>query len=531
MYIRPDSNIKIYSGVPLDNSYENTLWFDSISDQNSYFHGNYNILKHTLTAQSYQRVVKGTMRVQIPAEDLYDCNYLAFQNEGFGYKWFYAFILSVEYINNETSEITFEIDIMQTYLFDVRIRESFVEREHSSTDEIGDNLVEENLELGDYVIDSSDFLGLTNYKIVVLTAETYSEVPPDPDNPFAPFGPTWSAAPITNVGGILQCAQYFVFNSDTDGINQLQSLINTFNEKPDEIIGVFLMPEQFTESIGKSTPHSITKTVSKNYGSFDYYTPRNNKLYTYPYNFLYVTNMQGNSGVFPYEYFSEDVCRFEALCIATANAEIALFPRNYKGLSFNRDEYMILKGFPQCAYNVDAFKAWLAQNTGSIAGSLLATAVGGIIGVGLGGAALPALAGETIASGALLGSGVSVFNTLAKIRDKSVQPIQTKGNDTGSVLAGDRQLDFYFYNKRIRGEFARIIDDYFDVYGYATHKVKIPNRCVRQRWTYTKTVGCNAIGECPADDIKRIKQIYDKGITFWVNPSEVGNYSLSNNPL
>lgn len=48
--------------------------------------------------------------VGINAENLYDCNYIMFQNASFGTKWFYAFITSVAYENNETSRITMEID-------------------------------------------------------------------------------------------------------------------------------------------------------------------------------------------------------------------------------------------------------------------------------------------------------------------------------------------------------------------------------------------------------------------------------------
>ena len=50
-------------------------------------------------------------------EALYNCNYLAFQNASFGGKWFYAFIDSVEYVNNVTSEVTYTIDVMQTWHF------------------------------------------------------------------------------------------------------------------------------------------------------------------------------------------------------------------------------------------------------------------------------------------------------------------------------------------------------------------------------------------------------------------------------
>ena len=38
---------------------------------------------------------------------------MMFQNSAYGDKWFYAFITSVEYVNDVTSNISFEIDVMQ----------------------------------------------------------------------------------------------------------------------------------------------------------------------------------------------------------------------------------------------------------------------------------------------------------------------------------------------------------------------------------------------------------------------------------
>ena len=70
--------------------------------------------------------------------------------------------------------------------------------------------------------------------------------------------------------------------------------------------------------------------------------------------------------------------------------------------------------------------------------------------------------------------------------------------------------------------------DYFDMFGYATHRVKIPNRSIRPHWNYVKTNGCVLRGNAPADDVRKICTIYDDGITFWKNGDEIGNYSLDN---
>ena len=98
MYIQPNTTIRIIKNCPLDIDYANTIYFTSVSQQTSFF---LNTLDgYTLQNNTYQRVDKGKMRVQMNAEALYNCNYLAFQNASFGSKWFYAFITGVEYINN-----------------------------------------------------------------------------------------------------------------------------------------------------------------------------------------------------------------------------------------------------------------------------------------------------------------------------------------------------------------------------------------------------------------------------------------------
>ena len=102
MFIEPNTDIRLLHGCPLDPDYVNTILFTNATAQTSYF---IDLTKYNLTSQTYQRHTKGTARVSIPAENLFDCNYMMFKNTSFENKWFYAFIEKVEYINNITSEI------------------------------------------------------------------------------------------------------------------------------------------------------------------------------------------------------------------------------------------------------------------------------------------------------------------------------------------------------------------------------------------------------------------------------------------
>jgi hypothetical protein len=112
-------------------------------------------------------------------------------------------------------------------------------------------------------------------------------------------------------------------------------------------------------------------------------------------------------------------------------------------------------------------------------------------------------------------------------------PPARHGSGANALAIGNEHFGFIGYAMHVRPEFASIIDDYFDQYGYACHELKVPNTHVRKRWTYTQTIGCSikpAIysNGLPADDASTIQNIYNKGITFWVTPADIGDYSLDN---
>ena len=60
----------------------------------------------------------------------------------------------------------------------------------------------------------------------------------------------------------------------------------------------------------------------------------------------------------------------------------------------------------------------------------------------------------------------------------------------------------------------------------------------RENFTFIQTKGCvvrasanNDYEACNAAARAKIAQIFDKGITFWVDNANVGNYKVRNKPL
>lgn len=95
---------------------------------------------------------QGTIRLESTQGLLMQqATYMMFKNTNYENKWFYAFVTDVTWVNNVTWEVSFILDVMQTYYFDFTYSQCLIERQHVEDDSIGANLIEENLEIGEYV--------------------------------------------------------------------------------------------------------------------------------------------------------------------------------------------------------------------------------------------------------------------------------------------------------------------------------------------------------------------------------------------
>lgn len=527
MYIEPNSVIRVLRNVPLDNTYEHTIYFASKVLQQNYF---MSLTAYSFTQQTYQRVQNNKMRVQRNANDLYNCNYVMFQNTSYGDKWFYAFILGVEYINNATAEITFEIDVMQTWHFDYNLGQCFVEREHSVRDDMYGNLVEENLECGQETVATSvDNIDLNRMNVAMLVGKYGNNA--------------LSGSVYNNVYTPLD-VRAGISASDTRSLDYaINQVVDAGGENA--IVAIYQYPAVLGDTTATS-PYTTTKTITQNTANINGYVPKNKKLFSYPYSSIIVSNNSGQTAQYKWELWgTKNQATFAMHGVLATVPSCFCYPTNYRGISNDYDSGITLNSFPQCAWTGDAFKAWWAQNKNSVTTSLVAGAITGAVGLGLA-AVMPvgaagAMAGASyVTRGALAATGVrtvthtasNVATALARVNDLQNTPAQVHGqSQMDSMNAGIGRIKYTFYSMTIRAEYAKIIDEYFNVYGYATKRVKVPNTSARPFWNYTKTSGCVIHGSVPADDAKAICHIYDSGITFWRDGAYVGNYTLNNAPV
>lgn len=555
MYIAPNSELRILKDIPIDSSYSDTLFFPSKVAQENYFIGQ---TKYVLNGQpnsdgsllSYVRIEEGVIKFELPIQNILDCNYIMFRNISFGNKWIYAFITSREYVNNVTTRITFEIDVMQTwFLFDTTMYQCFVEREHSATDNIGDNLLTEPITPDVYyeepLLDSNNTRGVIEWKDYSAVMFVIKE--PQTSGGSSVVNPSILAIRENGSVGIRYCApangRAYIGGAGIAG--QMAVDLGSLGGDYNRVINCILFPRNL---IGGTVEggyiddiEPVRQRLSFPIANVDLegYVPKNNKMYTYPYNFIILDN-SNKEVVIKWEEFADKInATFELFGYATPTPQVTLSPTGYLGSGTYTDGLdtlyrkvnpihgISIDSFPQAPLPVDAYNAWVAQkSTGDMLGVASDIMVGGARGAQMtGGSWQGALVGGLVG----LTSGTASFLQNALYAQDASDSY--KGNASTVIDSIHGTLGFRVKQRCVRAENARVIDDFFTMYGYACGKVKQPNIAVRPHWTYTKTNGCKIVGSCSNDDILRIESIFNNGVRFWMNPLEVGNYSLNNAPI
>lgn len=532
-YIPPNSTVRLIKNCPLSSDYEHTIYFANSNSQYSYFSS---LSGFTLNNQMYQRVDKGVFKCELTMSNIYDCNYMMFKNSSFENFWFYAFIDKIEYQNNGLAYVYFTIDVIQTWFIQkLTLGECFVEREHSVSDKIGEHIESENISCGEYKCnfygelaraDEESYDNVTQFAIIVAIVDT--------DNDKGSEGRLYDGV---YGGATLYCYR----QGDKEGVN------NKINEyvsanKSDAIVSIYLTPQYLVEPYlesheinetlkGRSLPYELSAITTDD--TLDGYKPKNNKLYTYPYNFLQVDNGGGNAMTLRYEFFKDLTPCLRWSGTITTPIQLMVRPKYYKNdqVDVLRCETLTISNFPVCSWNYDAYQAWCAQS-GMQAQRVVNSALTGVVGGAITGSAFGGYGSAVMAT---YGGVMNTLNTALDILSKDYQAsisADTLGGNFSSANANMSQNELGFNVGRfsVSSNIAKRIDDFFSMYGYSCGRLKVPNINSRPYWNYVKTSNCELSGSAPNDDVTKIKQIFNNGITFWKSASYMYNYDLDNSP-
>ena len=570
--IAPNSEIYLIKcPIELDNL--NQLSFANATAQHNYFNG---LPKLSLTKATFQRK-DGTIRWPGSMEDIIEYNYCMYRNKNHGNKWFYAFIDNMEYVSDTMTSIKISTDVWQTWQFDITFKASYVEREHTNDDSFGSNTIPEGLDTGEFICNEAvskpyieKYFSTQSSQIdvvicVQLTTTTFT------------VGGTTSQ--ITNLpaysvfNGVAQGTYIVGIPYCTDYAGLLQTLVGAYDSagKKDAILSMFLAPSTIatwrpvtgTGLWGGYSGFFVPQATAeaKDMGSYtltrnttiDGYTPKNNKLFVAPFNYIHASNNAGQDVEYYWENFIGNPLFYVYGCL-DQGGNVKLIPANSKKSTETSwfdsgwNESLTAAKLPMLSWTSDYYLNWQAQNGKNIAIQTGLSALGFAVGAGQGiDAAKHAHGVETavergyfpweermqVNPGGLLANVInfasSVANTQNAIRNAKMVPPQAMGNtQLGNLQFSMRKCAFNFYKMSVRAEYARQIDNYFSMFGYKTNLMKVPNITGRTNWNYVKTLGCNILGDIPQGDLQALKAMFNNGITIWHNASTYLDYSQNN---
>lgn len=547
----PNSNI-ILLQTPLESDYMNTLDFENEEEQYNYF-----ISKkvQTFSFEDFTYIRKDNqILVPVHIDKLWNCNYLMYQNSYFTNKWFYCFILKMEYVNDNCTRLFIATDVFQTWMFNYEIKQSFVEREMIDVDKDvpGANLIPEGLETGEFKVD-----GTANFDdLQPVAVIAYSRNPKED-------GLTEQTPPGQGViaNGIPN-GMYFWFVSFSLLQGALQSISGAAHS--DAIVTVFTVPafcligfngwtlqdilsgvSYWLVSDFKANP--VQKTLVSTPNNLDGYVPRNQKLRTYPYMYLGFNPTNGSQKIYRYENFENGTPVFNIYSEINQNPSICFIPQNYRGANGNSmSDMATMQGYPTIGWITDYFNTWLAQNSEIVSLNMqqeqfnyeVNSAKTGLEGTSK--ILQQAFTGNlgALTTGAELGLNLAsqdvnheyyIKQQLAQIEKQQMLPNQATMSGSNATLLGYGLMDNNIFTRyTIKSQFAERIDKYFDMYGYLTNTVKIPNLKNRPNWNYVKTINIDIITGIPQEDVEILKNIFNTGVTIWHNPDTFGDYSQNN---
>ena len=552
-YVQPSGIIDLFKGINLDNRYMHTIYFANTTSQTQYFDSkiDYNL---RFNAQSYSRPTKQSVKVQKNAEDLIGVTYMRFNNRG--NKWYYAFVTSCEYVNEKTSLISYEIDVMQTWFIqNGSIPVCFVERQHASDDTWTKHLEAEPIGSEVYDMTEIEVEGVdnlfANYDWVLQSSNEYQ----------GQGGGKYA--------GIFAGGSFFHGNDSTSLSTAILNTLGSWdkNQQSADIIDMYMFPHDLVDGSASGGHVAVRVTVPE---TFDNYTPKNKKLFTYPYSFLYVTTNNADNASYQWEYFDtvtlgSDI-EFNIYSCFIGGGEISLSPRMYNGIDDDFDDKLVINNFPKVSWSYDAYQAWTAsggqtklnferdivQRKGMIAieqninNAVLDTAKSAVSLIGSADAMLETndpmkigAVGNSLLGGVQTVANAYYTNQLQHIgleeankkidfmfKDARYMPDKVVGKASPSIAVGQKFLGYRFFNCHVRKNEAVRIDNFFTMYGYAVNNVERVNLSSRPYWNFVKTKGCQIQGQMPASSKEAIARIFDGGIFFWKNGDNVGNFAV-----
>lgn len=547
-------NTTLYVGVvPWNSDLKNVQSYNSRAEQISAIQG---LLTHkyehiNIIRRDSDLILKGVN------EDLTLCNYLIYQNKDISDKWYFAFIDNVQYNSLNSVIISHTIDVWQTYQFDITYYKNLILRAHvaKSSDTVGRWLAPEPISVApeferkhtvfnnlswtpQYVLHSTSVYNPHTKKYeykgngtgATLSSEYGKFVDSDADvqsviNNYGRKSPDEiieDAGSKVNWKDILK--SFLSGGTSVDSYNAILGLhgstsVAELQDHRNELIGLYAIPAWVHDGTNKYATNDITsKSVSVTLPTSTLacgYAPRNKKMLSSLCKAYLFYNENGFKLPLKPELFTSGTPSFTVKSTELSTNGFILQIGSYADytaktnkLSYkceNRIGYDANTGLDKVLNGLTA-TVGVVNAVGSVASQAFAGNVGGAV-QGAVGAAQQSI--NMIDALGQRGVNTGASGDIMSITEKRAMPVFADVSPTEAQC--------------------RYIDDYLDVYGYAINEIGKISSYMKNRsnWNYIQVANCNIKVSAPNDDVNKLKQMFESGVTIW--HKNFGDYDQTNN--
>ena len=568
------TELYLLKNIKLDTSYNFTIDVEDEETQHSYF---LNLVDTDfLINDDYKFVRKGSVKLPANYDSIELSNYLMYNNKD---KWYYCFITHKEYVNKDTTRVEYEVDVMQTYMFDYTIEESFIEREHqdrfTSEGKPIYSITKENIEVGDeYEVKTRQEIPDPFYWVEVLCTTYVGDGSTDFSYLYSENGIQGVYVyfiPIRKDGVSFIKSYYYDGTLKTiETNNSLSAMLNTTAVISIKVLPYSPVKYTFANDIltitggYTSTPLTnpshfntlrLCKYLNTNFGGENLagwgsnyyafglegidniydnsiiYSEQNNLLsYTTP-SYLNTKSIlcEPKVNIYPYSFVRITDSQSQPLDARYENIPNNIVLKFIQSFSPQHKHKLYIENY---LYDYGKFTNLSNNSTGEIiqrTDSYLdyisnnkASAQSGAA-INLVTAAV-ALGVGAVTGGVGLVAGIAGGMAMGQQAISSMQQEQNlKSAPDGIRQMGnniyfdirDNNITFSFYIMSIKNEYINRLFNLFFHYGYVCNDFKKPNIRSRYYFNYIKTIGVNIHSNIDNEHIIKISNIYNTGITIW----------------
>lgn len=545
VYAMQANELMICADVPLDASQVRQLSFADKNEQYNYFRSK---AIRVFTDFKYIREHRG-VKVPVNAEEIGNACYICFKNQASG-KWYYAFVTQVIYINPETSLLNFEIDVYQTFLFDMFIRDCDISREHVANDDFKTNTIQEPVDVGDYVIVHEEVQVLgdldSNYPFIILSAIDLLSDPGTLEEPKV------TAAQGGVYGGLPSAVRAYLVEPHQWGTSSITAIMEALSSYPwvsQSILAIYAVPSfgfSGTVTVRQSAMGFNIGVISDSSSPFrsgagsaligwesKFPSYKNKKMYTSQFSFIECLLPNGNRFVLKPEFIKDSAPVVMLVTTLIPAPNFYFYTPDYCGAE---EDFLLnannISGFPcfPVQNNTYPLQTAQAEATNTLVHSqnrsnIFWDTVGNVI--------QSVFTGDPLN---VLSTGIDAYKSVrselqSSERDRQrIGQMQTNVSLTGASGGGlatfiaSKKLEILYRWWTVKPEFAEKIEQFFDVYGYKVSRFGVPNLNSRPRYNYIKCNNVNIYGNIPNEFLQPLRNMFINGFTLWHDKSNVGTY-------